>query len=439
MADKVNAVSLEDDYVGITAKAEKMQRRGRHDEAQTYFRAALKIKETEHGKDSVETVPDMNMLARALEEAIAFEGARPLYERSAAILEKAVMKKSNDAANIPALAATLNNLGLLLKKMGVYEDAFQKYSRSISLYEMAYGEDCSEIIVVLDNLAVCLQYLDRFPASEIACKRSVEIRKQYFGPAHPEVADALNWLAAAEIGCQNHESAEAHYWEALSIDVDYFGQTHENVARTLMNLGALQRSISKMPAAASSLKRAKVIWDQSESPVDKRHSQLLRRLAEVLCVGENDFQGAETCLKEAIKIDEALAEGTVTELPSMMCPDSLNAYGELLLRLERFTEAKETFQYMLKIISEFLGNMHPLVGCCLNNIGIAQSRLNDHDGAIVSFKDALEIRERELGHVSLDVGQTVMNLAGAFTGTGFYAEAEPLLLRAMDIHRKNNI
>eukprot|EP00854_Cymbomonas_tetramitiformis_P012028 gene12028-14212_t len=70
---------------------------------------------------------------------------------------------------------------------------------------------------------------------------------------------------------------------------------------------------------------------------------------------------------------------------------------------------------------------------------MAYAGLNDHDGAIVSFKDALEIRERELGHVSLDVGQTVMNLAGAFTGTGFYAEAEPLLLRAMDIHRKNNI
>ena len=52
------------------------------------------------------------------------------------------------------------------------------------------------------------------------------------------------------------------------------------------------------------------------------------------------------------------------------------------------------------------------------------------------FRDALEIREKQLGPEHPDVASSLNNLAGLLQVQGKYAEAEPLYLRASVILEK---
>jgi len=75
-----------------------------------------------------------------------YAGARPLYERSLAIREKAL------GADHPDTAASLNNLGLLLQSQGDYAAARPLYERSLAIMEKALGADHPDTKIVRGNL-----------------------------------------------------------------------------------------------------------------------------------------------------------------------------------------------------------------------------------------------------------------------------------------------
>ncbi len=76
-----------------------------------------------------------------------YSEAEPLYQRSVAILEKALGPEH------PDVAASLNNLAGLYKVQGHYAEAEPLYKRSLAINEKALGPEHPDVAASLNNLA----------------------------------------------------------------------------------------------------------------------------------------------------------------------------------------------------------------------------------------------------------------------------------------------
>ena len=84
----------------------------------------------------------LNNLADLYRAQGRYTDAEPLYKRSLAIREKALVPI------IPNVAKSLNNLASLYEAQGRYADAEPLYKRSLAIWEKAFGPDHPDVATV---------------------------------------------------------------------------------------------------------------------------------------------------------------------------------------------------------------------------------------------------------------------------------------------------
>jgi tetratricopeptide (TPR) repeat protein len=85
----------------------------------------------------------------------------------------------------------------------------------------------------------------------------------------------------------------------------------------------------------------------------------------------------------------------------------------------------------VEVQEKALGKEHPKVALSLNNLGIVYMRLARYAEAEPVLKRALAIREKVLPKDHPDIGQSLGNLAADYRYAGRPAEGLPLLQRAV--------
>ena len=96
-------------------------------------------------------VADRNNLASLLQDQGDLAGARPLFERTLAISERAL------GPDHPDTAGSLNNLAGLLQEQGDLAGARPLFERALAISERALGPDHPDTATSLNNLARLLQ------------------------------------------------------------------------------------------------------------------------------------------------------------------------------------------------------------------------------------------------------------------------------------------
>ncbi|GHP01245.1 hypothetical protein KSF_112920 [Reticulibacter mediterranei] len=80
-----------------------------------------------------------------------------------------------------------------------------------------------------------------------------------------------------------------------------------------------------------------------------------------------------------------------------------------------------------------MGVSHPDTAPCLNNLAALYKRQGRYAKAEPLYRQALAIREEQLGTTHLDTVTSLNNLATLYAKQGRYVEAEPFMLRAVTI------
>jgi len=134
---------------------------------------------------------------------------------------------ATDGGNHPAIAAAHNNVGLMQKQLGRFDDSRFQYRKAMQIYKRAVGQDHASYATALHNLGTLNRTQIHFDASLKATDRlclveeSVEllqqafrIREQEYGPDHPlAVASRSGWGASL--------SAQIlHYYKRQSVVVN---------------------------------------------------------------------------------------------------------------------------------------------------------------------------------------------------------------------------
>jgi tetratricopeptide (TPR) repeat protein len=271
--------------------------------------------------------------------------AIPLYQRSLAILEKALGPEH------PNVASNLNNLALLYHSLGDYAKAEPLYQRALAIDEKALGLEHPNVATDLNNLAALYDHMGAYAKAEPLLQRALAIREKVLGPEHPDVAFSLNNLAGLYYSLGEYAKAEPLYQRALAIYEKALGPEHPAVATSLNNLAELYGAMGAYANAEPLYQRALAIREKVLGP----------------------------------------------EHPAVAA--SLNNLALLYDDMGTYAKAEPLFQRALAIVEKSLGPEHPYMAASLNNLALLHAALDNVEQAHTLFKQAQQIDEKLIDQV----------------------------------------
>ena len=85
----------------------------------------------------------------------------------------------------PDTAQGLNNLAVLYRKQGKYEQAEPLYQRALAINEQQLGSDHPDTAQSLNNLALLYRKQGKYEHAEPLLRRLLSISERQLGPDHP--------------------------------------------------------------------------------------------------------------------------------------------------------------------------------------------------------------------------------------------------------------
>ncbi len=392
--------------------------------ARPLFERTLAIREKALGPAHPDTAASLNNLAALLQAQGDLAAARPLYERALAIYEKAFGPEHPDTAT------SLNNLASLLQYQRDFAAARPLYERALTIRGKALGPEHRVTADSLNNLASLLQYQGDFAAARPLYEHALAIREKALGPEHPDTGQGLNNLASLLQAQGDLAAARPLFERALAIREKALGPEHPDTTTSLNNLALLLQAQGDLAAARPLFERALAIREKALGPEHPHTAGSLNNLA-LLLQAQGDLAAARPLYERALAIREkALGPGH---------PDtaqSLNNLAALLQAQGDLAAARPLFEHALANYEKALGPEHPFTAQSLNNLALLLQDQGDLAAARPLFEHALAIREKALGPEHPDTAWSLNNLARLLQDQGDLAAARPLFERALAIRKK---
>lgn len=218
---------------------------------------AVEIAEQACGARSIELANVLNDLGMLGKFSGAFDESAEHLQRALAIIEHIGGPTHPDAG------AVLHNLGGLAHARGAYEAGEPWARRAVEIHEQALGPD--HLATVLDCIALAAILHARGAADEAErlLTDSVPRLERLLGPDHHEVAVAANNLATMAQGRGDHDAAETWYRRAIAIKERRGEAESPSMAISLNNLGTLLRAAGRLDDARDLYTRALAILERA--------------------------------------------------------------------------------------------------------------------------------------------------------------------------------
>jgi tetratricopeptide (TPR) repeat protein len=193
-----------------------------------------------------------------------FDEAVVFYRRALPML-KADGRRSADRN---ALATLYHNLGGIEHARGRYAAGEPHARRSVKLREAQMGPQHVTVAADLAALAAIVEGRGRLAEAAALYQRALTIFRRKLGPRSAEVALDLAGLASVRQAQGRVAEGRRLYARALVLQEKVFGRNHPEVAMTLNNLAALERNQGRLARAHALYARA---WRTYRAVVGDRH------------------------------------------------------------------------------------------------------------------------------------------------------------------------
>lgn len=247
------------------------------------------VKEAEHfGSEDRRLGASLGLLARTYEHQGQHAKAEPLYQRSIAVLERALGPEgvTQELINLVQLyldqdkyaqaeplyrrlppntdaAAMLHNLARFYERQGQHAKAEPLYRHRVALLEKAVGPADPRLGVGLIDLGKVYAKQAKHAQAEPHLRRALGVQENALGPEHPNVAATLDSLATVYRDQGKYAEAEPLYKRAVAVYGKTVGPEHPNVAGSLGRYALLLRRTQRDAEAATMEARAKAILAKS--------------------------------------------------------------------------------------------------------------------------------------------------------------------------------
>ncbi len=194
-------------------------------------------------------------------------------------------------AEHPATASSLNNLGIVYERIGEYEESLRYHRRALAIREKALGDRHISVAESLNNLGIVLQRNGDLDESQKVLERADALWAAALGEEIPVRAHAMNNLGNVFNAKGQWDKAMEQYGKALGIWEKSAGMNHSNLAHPLTGMGQCSLALGNISAARKYLERALAIR-QSKAGDPNFLGETQLALAKVLWRADKEKQRA---------------------------------------------------------------------------------------------------------------------------------------------------
>ena len=222
--------------------------------AMKYFSVALKLIEdntTRTGPDHAQRVArfynNMGLLHRLLGD---YQQAKEYYERTLSIRLNKVGPDHVDVAH------TYHIMGTLYRHMGDHRQAKEYYLRALSIKLNKLGPDHVVVAHTYQHMGTLHHDLGDLRQAKEYYLRALSIKLNKLEPDHVVVAHTYHHMGTLHRDLGDLRQAKEYYLRALSIRLNKLGHDHVVVAQTYHHMGTLHRYLGDHPQAKEYYERA---------------------------------------------------------------------------------------------------------------------------------------------------------------------------------------
>jgi tetratricopeptide (TPR) repeat protein len=121
------------------------------------------------------------------------------------------------------------------------------------------GPEHTDTATSLNNLALLYKNQGKYEQAEPLIKRALAIRERVLGPDHPDTAISLHWLAYIYSNQGKYEQSELLYQRTLKIFEKTLPSDHPYIVGELENYARLLQKMNRTLEAAPLEERARAI------------------------------------------------------------------------------------------------------------------------------------------------------------------------------------
>ena len=322
---------------------------------------------------------------------------------------------------------TLMNSAVAQMIAGNYRAAEPTLLRALNVLENT-DADSPAIAITLHNLGMCYRQLGRAAESEIAFRKSLVFAENVLGSDTLEAANTRHSLGSLYCLMGRFSEAESHLRSALATKEKMLAPKDGSIALTLAELGDLELARGRFLYARSLQQRA-VRMAQESGIEDARLAGILSRLGVVyLSLGELD-NAERTCERSAQIFERVNGPSHVNTAQVLI------NLGNIARMRRRHDEADALFVRAQEGFSRTFGtnkrDAYILMFQAENEADRGRFSLAER-----LYKEAVGSLEQDVGSESHKFGLALSIFATVYIRQKKYAEAEPLLRRALAVSKK---
>jgi len=321
----------------------ELENSGRFAEAERSLRGALELQRHVFRGPNEDTARTLQVLAWAIRERDLNE-AVPLM-RSAVAMQRSLW----GAEPYPDYAAAVNDLGLMLRDKGDYDQSEKLLRESLAMERRLVGDKHPALALALNNLALTLWRKGDLAQAESTYRQALAMQRELLGEVHPDVANTLNNLAFVLYDRGNARAALQIEGESLSIYQKLFPKDNPNVAATMNRLGYWLTETHDYAAADRYLEGALAMRRRLFGP---SHPEIASSLLHVgiLQVAQHKYREALVSARTASEIYTAALSAT-----NWKTAIAESILGAALTGIGQYTEAEQRLIHGYTILNNDAG------------------------------------------------------------------------------------
>jgi len=184
----------------------------------------------------------------------------------------------------PDIAENLNNLALVLSRLGDLAQAGQLYEQAVEMSRRLYGDQHPTVATMMSNLAEIYVRQRDFPRAEAMYIDVLAMQHALLGEEHPEVARVMKSLSVAYHDDDKLEEAIATCRSALDMQRRLLGERHPEVGSSKAVLGRWLTEVGELAEAEAMLRSGLDIQLETLDPEHPRIAVNRIDLAELLII-----------------------------------------------------------------------------------------------------------------------------------------------------------
>jgi len=257
------------------------QKRRQYAKAFNYYKEALPF----IINNSVLTATHYNLLGRYYQEIEDNNQALSYYQKALKIREKEFGKESIESSD------TYNNLGSIYEALRDYEQALVYYKKSLKISQKILNKNDLDIAIIYNNIASAYNSLEKYSEAKKYILKTLEMKNNVLKSNDIDFAVTYTNLGFIYENLNSTKKASMYYNKALTIYQTVFGEESLEVAITYNNIASLYQSKQEYKQSLKYLKKSNKIMNKILTNYDSRRALIYNNLG-LLYEYNEDYEDA---------------------------------------------------------------------------------------------------------------------------------------------------